>query len=208
MQTLGSFELRRRLAGEIRELNENSILAGDETDFQAAIELISQANQLVSKNATEWRPRIDEREGNDKTAEDLFPFSPVIGSLSPISPPVKFYFKDGLVFGNMNLGVAYQGPPGCVHGGILAEFFDELLGAANIASGNGGLTGKLTVKYRSTTPLYKELRFEGRSYPPIGRKIRAQGWIWHEETLCCEAEGVFISVDYDKFRQITVERHL
>ena len=32
----------------------------------------------------------------------------------------------------------YEGPPGCVHGGVIASVFDEMLGAANIAGGFAG----------------------------------------------------------------------
>ena len=48
---------------------------------------------------------------------------------------------------------AYEGPPTCVHGGVIAETFDEMLGAANMVAGNPGMTGTLTVRYRKPTPL-------------------------------------------------------
>ena len=48
---------------------------------------------------------------------------------------------------------AYEGPPTCVHGGVIAETFDEVLGAANMVAGNPGMTGTLTVRYRKPTPL-------------------------------------------------------
>ncbi len=48
---------------------------------------------------------------------------------------------------------AYEGPPTCVHGGVIAEVFDEVLGAANIVAGVRAMTGTLTVRYRKPTPL-------------------------------------------------------
>ena len=47
----------------------------------------------------------------------------------------------------------YEGPPSCVHGGVIAETFDEMLGAACIVAGHPGMTGTLTVRYRKPTPL-------------------------------------------------------
>ena len=46
----------------------------------------------------------------------------------------------------------YEGPPGYVHGGCVALAFDELLGMVNVLNGLGGLTGKLTVRYRRPDP--------------------------------------------------------
>ncbi len=47
----------------------------------------------------------------------------------------------------------YEGPPTCVHGGVIAELFDELLGISNILAGPGAMTGTLTIRYRRPTPL-------------------------------------------------------
>ncbi|HUY86999.1 MAG TPA: PaaI family thioesterase [Acidimicrobiales bacterium] len=142
-----------------------------------------------------------------ETPGDYFPTSPVIGPLNALAPPIKFEVKEGKICGTARFGVAYQGPPGCVHGGVIAEFFDELLGASNMVAGNGGLTGKLTIRYRSTTPLYADLRFEGISLPPMGRKVHAKGSLWCGDRLCADAEGIFVMVDPERFREITVAPH-
>ena len=47
----------------------------------------------------------------------------------------------------------YEGPPTCVHGGVIAETFDEMLGAANMVADNPAMTGTLTIRYRKPTPL-------------------------------------------------------
>ena len=39
--------------------------------------------------------------------------------------------------GRVTYGYAYEGPPTCVHGGVIAELFDELLGMSNILVGSG-----------------------------------------------------------------------
>ena len=101
---------------------------------------------------------------------------------------------------------AYEGPPGCVHGGYIAAAFDELLGFANSLSGTPGMTGTLTIRYRRPTPLHTELRFEGRYERSEGRKIFTTGQLFSGETLCAEADGLFIAVDFERFRRLFEER--
>src|SRR5258706_87471 len=83
--------------------------------------------------------------------------------------------------------------PGHVHGGIVAAIFDELLGFTQSLSGRQGMTGRLTISYRSPTPLHTELRYESRIESVRGRKIMCTGQLYAGDTLCAEAEGLFIS---------------
>ena len=103
------------------------------------------------------------------------------------------------VVGTVTCGSAYEGPPGHVHGGYVAAVFDELLGLTQSLSGKHGMTGRLTVHYRSPTPLHTELRIEGSSTAP-GRKIICTGRMYAGETLCAEAEGLFITVDFGRLQ--------
>ena len=59
----------------------------------------------------------------------------------------------GEIHGDVTFGAAFNGPPDCVHGGVIAETMDELLGCVCVTNGLGGFTGTLTVIYRSPTPL-------------------------------------------------------
>jgi hypothetical protein len=131
---------------------------------------------------------------------DFFPNSPVIGTSNPIAPPVTLVAVDGVdggmreMRGTVNFGYPYEGPPTCVHGGVIAEVFDEVLGATNIVAGNPGMTGTLTIKYRKPTPLLTDLRIEARCLGWSGRKIRTWGGMYNGDVLTAEAEGVFIAV--------------
>ena len=89
-----------------------------------------------------------------------------------------------------------------MHGGVIAEVFDELLGAASIVAGNPGMTGTLTVRYRKPTPLRTDLRLEARCVERDGRKIIVRGAIYHGEVLTAEAEGIFIIVRPAQFMAI------
>ena len=131
---------------------------------------------------------------------ELFPYSPLIGRGNPLSPPVRFEVKEGVVHGLGRFGAQYCGPPNHVHGGVVAAVMDELLGAVNVVNDLGAMTGTLTVRYRRPTPLFEEIRMEGRTSETQGRKVFAQGKMWHGDDLLAEAEGIFIQVG-DDFRE-------
>lgn len=110
------------------------------------------------------------------------------------------------VVGRVRYGYAYEGPPGCVHGGVLAAAFDEILGFAQSLSGRPGMTGTLTVHYRKPTPLNTDLVFEGWVDRIEGRKIFTSGRCMAGDTVTAEAEGLFISVDFEKMAQLLKDR--
>ena len=131
--------------------------------------------------------------------EDFFPFSPMIGRYNALAPPITIDVVDGAVHGTGNLDAAYEGPPGCVHGGVIAALFDELLGVANISAGVGAMTGTLTITYRSPTPMKTDLTFYAKVEGVDGRKVRTRGTIHAGDRLCAEADGIFIIVDHSRF---------
>ena len=130
---------------------------------------------------------------------ELFPYSPVVGRGNPIAPPVEFRVEGQVVQGRARFGAQYCGPPNHVHGGVVAAVMDELLGSVNVINDLGAMTGTLKVRYSRPTPLFEEIRMEGRMAGTDGRKVFARGEMWHGENLLAEAEGVFIKVD-DNFR--------
>jgi acyl-coenzyme A thioesterase PaaI-like protein len=89
-----------------------------------------------------------------------------------------------------------------VHGGVVAELFDELLGLANIAVGEGAMTGTLKIRYNKPTPLLVPLELVARNTGHEGRKVFAWGGIYHDGELTAEAEGIFIDVMQGKMLEI------
>jgi acyl-coenzyme A thioesterase PaaI-like protein len=141
----------------------------------------------------------------------MFEHSPFIGRSNPLAPPMHLREVNGVVEGDVRFGSAYEGPPGCVHGGYIAGAFDELLGATQSLSGNPGMTGRLSVDYRSPTPLHTELRMRGELTAVEGRKILTKGWLYAPEAdgserLCAEADGLFVSIDFSRFATLKTKR--
>jgi acyl-coenzyme A thioesterase PaaI-like protein len=148
--------------------------------------------------------------GESATAGDvgaLFDQSPLIGLANPLAPPIRLS-KTGprTALGLVRFGSAYEGPPGSVHGGMVAAAFDEVLGYVQSLGGRPGMTGTLTVRYRIPTPLHTDLRFEAELLRMEGRKIFTRGEVLANGRVCAEAEGIFISVSRERFEVLQAER--
>ncbi len=122
----------------------------------------------------------------------FFRYSPVIGELNPISPMANFDVVDGQVHGKVTLGATHNGPPGSVHGGMIALVLDELLGCACLVDGRGGFTGTLSIRYQGLVPLDTEVELHGWVDRTEGRKIFAKGEIRLGDEVLTAAEGIFI----------------
>ncbi len=132
-------------------------------------------------------------------AEGFFDRSPILGRANPVAPPLVMQTGDQRIVATATFGSAYEGPPGCVHGGWIAASFDEVLGAAQSLSGTGGMTAFLHVDYRSPTPLHREVRFVGELDRREGRKVFTRGRLMHGDVLCAEAQALFIAIDPSRF---------
>lgn len=138
----------------------------------------------------------------------FFDHSPLIGLANPLAPPVELAQDRDRVRGTVTFGSAYEGPPGCVHGGFVAAVFDELLGATQSMSGTQGMTAHLGIDYRRPTPLHLPLELEGWLDRRDGRKIWARGRLRAagEATVLAEAEALFIAFDPGRFRELLEAR--
>jgi hypothetical protein len=191
---------RQRLANALRPLIDMAVSAvlDDEALVEAAEALEREGLQLRGKAGPGRRPIVAPDMSDPQ--REFFPSSPIVGTNNPIAPPVRISMvpagdgKWAEVTGEANFGYAYEGPPTCVHGGVIAETFDEVMGAANMVSGNPGMTGTLTIRYRRPTPLRADLQIEARCIGRSGRKIRTWAGIYFQGELTAEAEGVFIEV--------------
>ncbi len=208
-EVTGAWKEKRRLAAAMRTVISRLVeIEAPEAELAAAADGLERyAERLAS------HPRPNRYEGWSEVSASgdvgsFFDHSPLIGLSNPLAPPVELYAdEDGRrVHGRAVFGSAYEGPPGCVHGGYIAAAFDELLGFANSLSGTPGMTGTLTVRYRRPTPLHTELRFEGRYDRSDGRKIYTSAQLFAGDTLCAEADGLFISVGTERFRALFEQR--
>jgi acyl-coenzyme A thioesterase PaaI-like protein len=128
---------------------------------------------------------------------DFFPYSPVIGPRNPVAPPAVFEPQpDGSVTGWFEGAPQFNGPPGFVHGGVIALVFDELLGVVGVVQGAGAMTGTLTIRYRRPTPIERRVDLHAWLDRVEGRKVFIRGEMRVDGEVTAEAEGVFIRVAF------------
>jgi acyl-coenzyme A thioesterase PaaI-like protein len=194
-------EALRELAATTRELNRTvRITRVDPASAGRAQDLIAEAIAVLAADTYDG-PHAQTGLGSDMSfapsprPQDFFPYSPVVGPLNPVAPPVDVEItEDGRVVGSVTLTEPYNGPPwDLTHGGVVALVFDELLGLAGIAGAGGGFTGRLTVRYHEPTPIRQPLALEAHVTEVRGRKIKARGTMHADGVLTAEAEGLFIS---------------
>lgn len=110
---------------------------------------------------------------NAGSTNAVFDNSPILGQANPLAPPLKV--TRVATWWALSGSAPPTRAPGCVHGGYLAATFDELLGMTQALTGLRGMTGTLTVRYRSPTSLHRDLRFVGEVVRQEGRKIFTAG---------------------------------
>ena len=119
--------------------------------------------------------------------------NPMLGMRNPIAPPLVMTDDEGGVTCTFSLGAAYEGPPGCVHGGLVAAVLAQVLGTAAARRGVPGLTAYLNTTYRRPTLLGTDLVCRSRIDRVDGWKIFASGEIVDPQgEVTAEAEALFI----------------
>ncbi|HMJ75703.1 MAG TPA: PaaI family thioesterase [Iamia sp.] len=194
----------RRIAAANRDLIEDMV--GTDVD-QADLVAVAEELEALAARFRRDRPR-SMYEGMGEAAlsggdfGSFFDHSPMIGLANPLAPPIRLEFGEDSVVGRVTFGAVYEGPPGTVHGGFVAAAFDEVLGSAQSYSGAPGMTARLIVNYRKPTPLHTPLAIEGRFDRREGRKVFTTGRILVDGVVTAEAEGLFVSMDAQRFRAL------
>ena len=195
---------RARLAQATRTIIDE-LMRSTATDegFERAAELVAAAVALLQQES-HGRGYVGVAEGSlADGGEHFLDYSPFIGLLNPLAPPLTVrYSDDRTVVATGTYGAAYEGPPGCLHGGYIAAGFDEVLGFAQGYAGLQGMTGRLEISYRSPTPLFREVRFVARMDRVEGRKIFTSATLSDGDRLCAEAQGLFISMKPEVFGRL------
>lgn len=90
----------------------------------------------------------------------------------------------------------FEGPPGHVHGGIIATILDEAMGKVNRQKGIVALTRRMAIDYLQPIPLGEKLRAVGWVVKQEGRKHFHAGEIRTlDGTVLARSEGLFVAID-------------
>ncbi len=181
------------LATAMRDLIETAVTTTvPAAEVRAAAELVRQVTErlAVARRPVSQLPALDDVTTGRRV------FNPVTGAASPLAPPLAVRRDGDGVVGHATLGVAYEGPPSFVHGGMSALLMDQLLGSAAAAAGVWGMTAHLELDYRGPLPIGEPLVLRGRVGESTGRKSLIVGTIARAaapDEVLVEARGLFVT---------------
>jgi uncharacterized protein (TIGR00369 family) len=113
----------------------------------------------------------------------------VFGLHVEAGPPV-----DGELRGRFFVKQDLQGPPGVMHGGLVATALDEAMALLMAAEHHGAPTARLEVDLRAPIPLGTFVEATARVVEIDGRKVTAVAELRDEAgTLLAEGRGVFVT---------------
>lgn len=183
------------LGAALRDLVDAAVLT--EAPRQDLEAVAHGARKLAARLRADSRGLHDVSTVDDASAGERW-YSPVYGQGNPVAPPLEASDgPDGRATGRVTLGKAYEGPPGVVHGGVVASLFDHMLARAVRAAGRGGMTAELTVIYRRPVRLGVPLLLTSKMVDADGRRTTASSRLVAEDdpgTTLAEAEGLFVAL--------------
>lgn len=194
---------QRELAAEVRELIAGLVSNDHPADaLDQAMRGVRQANSALAGPFRDSAYDVTTPSGWAQVRE----WSPFGGLSNPLGPPSVLTFgtrADGTPFvqNTVRFGRAYQGAPGCVHGGVLAAYFDDMFGCTQKAYDFTAVTARLAVNYRAPAPLDEDLIF--RTWydgDTTSKKLIGLGHCALGDTPLAEVEGLFIKIDLHALR--------
>src|SRR6201994_892627 len=141
-------------------------------------------------------PRIGD--DHDGTRRVYLDHATDIGAFNPCFPEYHFdHFDAETASGRVAFPLVYEGPPGLVHGGFLAVFFDCVMQHQNCLAGLSGKTRSLKVTFRRPTPVLTDLRFDiARS--EVERGITSTARLLLDDEVLCIGEVNTLAQTPDK----------
>src|SRR5580698_2569245 len=90
----------------------------------------------------------------------------------------------------------FQGPPGHVHGGVIATLLDEAMSKANRQFGVVAMTRQMEIEYLKPVPLSTPIHITGRHLSASGRKHHCEAEITDSNGLTlARGKALFIAVN-------------
>jgi acyl-coenzyme A thioesterase PaaI-like protein len=197
-QSLVVGPLLRRVAGLVQALEqEDPAVARLVEDLQAA------ERALAARVAADPTPRL----GADAPAErrPYVDHSRDVGAYNPCFPEYEIAVDGDRASGTVTFPVVFEGPPGVVHGGVLATFFDCVVQHHNCDVGVAGKTTSLLVSYRRPTPLGTQLAFEIERETD-DRRITSRARLLLGADLCCTATMEAVAGDLSRLPPVPPRR--
>ena len=185
-------------AGAIRRLS--SLLMSLEQAHPTVDAIVAQIGDWERELSAAVPPDSAPRIGSDEDGSRrvYLDHATDIGAFNPCFPEYRFEHLDAeTASGRVAFPLVYEGPPGLVHGGFLAVFFDCVMQHQNCLAGLSGKTRSLNVKFRRPTPVVTELRFDiARSQGERG--ITSTARLLLDDQVLCIGEVETLALPPDK----------
>ncbi|HEY1839416.1 MAG TPA: hypothetical protein VGG53_04195 [Mycobacterium sp.] len=185
-------------AGAIRRLS--SLLLSLEHPHPAVDVILAQIRDWEDDLGTAVPPDSAPRIGadDDGIRRVYLDHATDIGAFNPCFPEYRFDHLGGeIASGRVTFPLVYEGPPGLVHGGFLAVFFDSVMQHQNCVAGLSGKTRSLQVTFQRPTPVLTELRFDVARSQAEG-SITSTGRLLLDGEVLCVGEVTTLALPPDK----------
>jgi hypothetical protein len=193
------------LADVLRELT-STILSLERTspDLERLGAVLRESQrQLAADAPVDPSPRVGEGATLDQRV--YVDHSRDVGSYNPFFPHYELRAEGSAARGTVSFPICYEGPPGIVHGGFLAVFFDCVLQQLNCDLGLAGKTAELSLRFRRPTPLLTPLVVHAeRSID--GSRIRSRAELLLADAVLCEAEMMAAAGNRDALPTVSPRR--
>ena len=97
-----------------------------------------------------------------------------------------------MIRGKTKVDIRFQGPPGRVHGGMVASIFDILLSRTQELVHSIGYTASLKIDYVAATPINTDLDLEAKIIKIDGKKLYNSGVIKVDNQVTARAKGLWV----------------
>jgi len=194
------------------KIDDDLAATAGQAEMASAVRYLIQAATAIDAPATVLRrlarsvhALADEMAPLPRCDCDVFPvhhltsyYSAVGGMLNPLLPILKLEPdpEDPLKLrGRIHPSFNYRGPPGTVHGGIVAAIHDQLVASATRLHGHIAATAALKVNYRLPTPIDQPLELSAWVERRDGRKLSVRSICEHDGRITSDSEALLIMVD-------------
>lgn len=193
------------LAASVRRLTALALSLEGPSDVidQLLSELEAAERQLAGSVPPDPRPRVGA--AIDADGRVYIDHARDVGAFNACFPEYDITVDGERASGTVSFPLAYEGPPGLVHGGFLAVFFDLAVQHHNCDVGVAGKTTSLALGYRRPTPLITELRFEVQRAVD-GPRIISDAQLMRDDKVLCEARMEAIAGDRAALPEVSPRR--
>jgi hypothetical protein len=185
-------------AGAIRRLS--SLLLSLEHAHPTVDAIVAQISDWERELSAAVPPDSSPRIGSDDDGSRrvYLDHATDIGAFNPCFPEYRFDHLDvEAASGRVTFPLVFEGPPGLVHGGFLAVFFDCVIQHQNCLVGLSGKTRSLNVTFRRPTPVLTDLRFD-IARAEVDRGITSTARLLLDDEALCVGEVNTLAQTPDK----------